>query len=91
MPRCGGSRRPRAGGTGSDECGDAGDGASDDEGVHVVGALERVDGLGVGEVPRDAVTGRDVGAELGLPAQLDAVAAADLAAQGDTNAFAIAE
>src|SRR5690606_20261207 len=61
---------------GSDERRVAGDLAADDEVVHVPGALERVHGLGVGEVPRDAgVEG-------------DAVAAADLAAQRDGLAHA---
>src|SRR5690606_27619403 len=64
---------------GSDEGRVSGDGPADDERVHVIGALERVDGLGIREVARDAVA-RGY-AELRLTTELDAVTAADLARQ----------
>src|SRR5690606_9016501 len=62
---------------GSDECRNGGDGTSDDEGVHVIGALEGVHGFGVGEVARDTIV------------ELDTVSAADLPAAGHDIAHSL--
>src|SRR6478609_7391536 len=76
-PRGGARRRRGVGVGGSGERGDARDVATDDEGLHGLGALVRVQGLDVGEVPRDAVAQEDaVAAEQVARARRDLARAA---------------